>query len=50
MIPEGQCVAGYTGGGDMCLEETERPLLARGGPLKPAKYSTCLYSTHFPVI
>lgn len=31
-IPEGPSVAGYTGGGDTSLEETERPLLAQEGP------------------
>lgn len=31
VIPEGPCAAGYTGG-RLCLEETERPLLAQEGP------------------
>lgn len=45
---EGQCVDGYTGGGEMYLKGAERPLLAREGPTQPAKHLTRLFSTHSP--
>lgn len=45
---EGQCVDGYTGGGEMYLKGTERPLLTREGPAQPAKHLTRLLSTHSP--